>query len=409
MSDGRVVVSGVGEGATLEVPRGLQGTWKHGLVLQALPFGADAALFVRASPPSSGFFAASLSSFGIDEAFGLIIAGVRTGRLSFTRGSVRKTITFRDGQVVFASSTESWERLGAALLSLRVLTRDELTAALAEVGPTARLGQVLTRSGKLSQSRLYAAMTQLAKDIVLNLLSEEGEGQLLFLEGVATTEDVLKLPQSTRELVFAGMKRREEVMRLRRVHPPERRLSRGRDPGPGPGRTFVERVGEGATISALRATFEGTDHAFFTRVDDLVKSGALIVAAAASEAGRPSGVEAAAATLPVVERYCALVKSICEALLAAGVGLGDLRSFLSDPLPGMEEGLNGVTLSEEGVLDAARLVANLGGDSAMDRAKTYELLDSLVSYALFSARNVLPQEVAEKLSAEARGLQEGAT
>ncbi|MBX5481912.1 MAG: DUF4388 domain-containing protein [Myxococcaceae bacterium] len=408
MSDGRVVVAGPPGSATVEVPRPLATAWKPGTSLEAHVFGPEAALLVRGNLPATGFFAGSLTSLSIEEAFAQAVSGVRTGRLLFARGAVRKSVTFRDGQVVFASSSEPWERLGSVLVALRLVTREELAAALTEVRPGTRLGQVLTRTGRLSPARLYSAMTQLTRDIVLNLLTEEGDGRFLFFEGLAPSDDALKLPWSTRELVLSGLRRRDEVSRWRRQLPSNRRLRRGRDPGPGPGRLILEKAGDGAPISALRAGFEGSDYTFYSRIHELLESGALLPAEPAPAPPTPEAAPTPALAIPpVLERYAALVRAICEALGRAGEGLDDLRSFLSDPLPGMEEGFRGVTLSDDGVLDTAQLVKNLGDDRAVNRARSYELLDAFVSYALFSARNVLPAEVSEALTAQARKIQEG--
>ena len=58
--------------------------------------------------------------------------------------------------------------------------------------------------------------------------------------------------------------------------------------------------------------------------------------------------------------------------------------------------------------DLSRLRANLaGGGEAVGRALTLEAMDAIVSYALFSARNVLPPDVAERLSNTYRTLQGG--
>jgi hypothetical protein len=41
------------------------------------------------------------------------------------------------------------------------------------------------------------------------------------------------------------------------------------------------------------------------------------------------------------------------------------------------------------------------------RAKAYEALDSFMSYALFSAKNVMPSDAAETLAKECRRMQAG--
>lgn len=339
MSRERLIVAEAGDALALELPRSVTASWRAGTEVAATPFGSDAVLLVRADLNASGVLAATLSSFSVGDAFGYALSGVRTGKLVVTRGSVRKTVSFREGQVVFAQSTEASERLGTALVRLGLISRDQLAQALEQVKPGARLGQVLTRNGTLSPSRLYNAMTHVVREIVLNLFSET-EGELLFLEGLPPTEDGLKLPESTRELAVEGLRRAEEVLRLKR----------------------------------------------------------------AEDAAAPVRPEVP----PVLERIRELVRTLCEALVASGEGIDSLRSFLSEPVPGSENAFEGVPLSEAGDLDVERVLENFGSDAAA-RARAYEALDAFVWYALFTARNVVSADEAERLTAELRRAKEGSS
>src|SRR5262249_46011457 len=96
---------------------------------------------------STGFFCGSLRTLALADVFGHLLAGIRTGTLVGSNGALRKSISMRDGQIVFATSTERHERLGNALVRLGLVAREELDQALLQVGPRARLGQVLTRLG----------------------------------------------------------------------------------------------------------------------------------------------------------------------------------------------------------------------------------------------------------------------
>ena len=63
----------------------------------------------------------------MEEVFAHILSGIRSGQLIVQHGPVRRTVTFRDGQVVFATSSERYERLGAVLVRLGLLTPEQLT------------------------------------------------------------------------------------------------------------------------------------------------------------------------------------------------------------------------------------------------------------------------------------------
>jgi hypothetical protein len=132
-------------------------------------------------------------------------------------------------------------------------------------------------------------------------------------------------------------------------------------------------------------------------------AGVLVPRAAGSTAS-PSAEEPKGA----VERYAELVRTICQALSNAQHPLEPLRGFFAEPSAGLEEAFEGVTLSDEGDLDVARVIANVAGpDEALSRAMAYEALDAFASYALFSAKNALPPELAELLEDEFRRVSEG--
>lgn len=399
-----LTITAEGGRTTVEVPSALATHWKAGAEIFSIPFPPEAVLYVRGSARASGLIAASLSSFPIEEIFGFIVSGCRTGRLVVTGDESRKTVSFKDGQVVFATSTAPWERLGSALVSLGVVSAADLQDALTQVGPGAKLGQVLIRTGKLTHPRLYSAMTFLVREIVVDLLCVS-EGHALFLEDAPLAEDRIKLQEATRDLVLSGIKRSEEVARLRR------RLTRHLRVGAGPRAPddadlpLWNRVRAPVTLASLREGYEGSEHAFLGEIDRLLSIGVLAVRPATAEVPTAAPVSGGQS---VLDEYDALVKSICDALTTEGHGLSDLRSFLSDPLPGMEKALEGVTLSDDGHLDTARLMQNVAAEGPQARARGYEALDAFVSYALFSARNLLPADVADQLTRAARALQEEA-
>jgi hypothetical protein len=232
-------------------------------------------------------------------------------------------------------------------LSLSGPELEQLAQALEQVRPGARLGQVLTRNGLLSPARLYGAMAHVVREIVVNLFSET-EGELLFLEGLPPAEDGLKLQESTRELAMEGLRRAEDALRLKpRAQPP------------------VVQVPPGAASDTPEVPL-------------------------------------------AVERIRELVRTLCQALLRSGEGIDALRSFLSEPVPGAENAFEGVTLSDAGALDVERVLHNFGPEPAA-RARAFDTLDAFVWYALFTARNVVSADEAERLTAEMRRAKEGSS
>jgi hypothetical protein len=394
-------IHGSGEGIAAELPGSLRGSLKPGTELSGFQHGQDAVLLLRAASEATGYVAGTMESLSVAEILSHIVGGTKTGRLIVDTGSARKTVNFRDGQIIFATSTEPHERLGRQLVRLKVVTPDVLSDALALVRPGKKIGQVLTSSGQVTPRALYSAMTFLVREITLSLF-ELTEGTFCFLEGPQPSENILRLPERTRTILLEGMKRSEEVQRLRRRVPLALRVRRGHGPSPQGSENLLSAAGAGTDLAALRSSFDGGEYAFLGAVDELLRSGALLAIPEKTDSRRAAVSEAPSP----VQLYAALLKTICDALRSSGKGLKDLQSFFSDPLPGMEEAFAGVTLSDDGNLDFNRVMANVGSASSpLRRAKAYEALDGFICYALFSAKNAMSPELAESLSVELRRIQ----
>ena len=371
--------------------------------MRAIPYGHDALVLVRENLGSTGYFAGSLSCLSLAEVLGHILTGTRNGTLIVSCGAVRRSVDFHDGQIVFGTSTEAYERLGALLVRDGAVTRSQLETGLSQVKEGVKIGQVLTRSQAITPHTLYRSMTDLIREIVLGMF-ELTSGDFLFLEGTALAEDALKLPQPTRALVIEAIKRGEELEKIRKRIPSLARLILGKGPAPESSHPLLAKVGSGTEVGALRRSFEGPEYSFLQWVDSLVRSGALIQRAPISRPP-PTG-KAPSAQSSALQLCAALIKTICEAFKAAGQDLSHLQAFFRDPLPGMEEAFAGVQLSEDGQLDLDRVIKNMGEPAtAVRRAKAYEALDAFMSYALFSAKNVMPANRAEAFRRDCRRIQ----
>lgn len=396
----RATVQSDDQALAVELPRSLGPAWRQGAELGLVVHGADALLLFREGSGPPGYLAGDLPGLPLEELFGLILSGMRSGKLILTREGARKTVSFIDGQVVFATSTEPYERLGRSMVRRGILSEEQLGEALSRVRPGFRLGQVLTSAGLSSQATLYAQMGELIKEIVLGLFELE-EGHWLFLEGVAATDDAVKLRERTQEVLLQGMRRAEAVAKLRRKLPPMRRLILGQRPAGEEAElsgllTLAER---GVEVVALRAEFEGSEHAFLTALENLLSSGAL-VDEEESRGAEPAPIpEASGKTL--FQRYQALTRRLGEELQGAGGNLDDLRAFFLDPLPGLDRAFAGVRIRDDGSLELARVLENVG----RREKDACEAVESFLSYALFFAKNILPPEKVEELGTELRQLQ----
>lgn len=388
-----------GEALELQLPKGRLAGFKAGDGLELVSHAGEALLLLK-ELGAQGYIAGDLTALSVAELMGLIVSGVRTGRLAVSHGASRRTVSFRDGQIVFASSTEPHERLGKVLVRRKLLSRAQLEEALEQVGNGRKLGQILVASKVLSSSALYGAMNAMVKEIVLGLFELEA-GHFLFLDGV-TSADAVKLPERTKQIVIEGLTRFDEVVRMRRRLKPDRQLSPGSAAPSEEYEALVKKTQGGIALGALRASFEGSEREYLSTIEKLLSERILVLEGEAPLRVVPQP------TSPAAQPYVELIGSICAALKQAGKDLSELREFLAEPLPGMEAAFAGVSLSDEGEVSVERVLENLKGQGqAKARAAAYEALDAFVAYALFSAKNALPPDKAEELNAQFRAVQEG--
>ncbi len=409
----RVGVSG--EPGALELERPLAANLSPGRPLVAHFHSPEGMVLLREPAALTGFFAGSLSSLSVEEVLGHVLSGIRSGQLILQHGLVQRTVSFRDGQPIFAVSSVHHERLGAVVVQLGLVTPEQLHQALGKVTPTLRIGAVLTREGYLSEANLYSAMTYLVREVMLNLF-EMSEGSFLFLEGRPPEGDSVKLQERTRDLVLQGMKRGEVVARLRKHFPDDTPVVAGPESPPPGEEALFATAANGTTLGALRSVWEGSLFSFLTWVEERTRDGALLLQQSSTSAPMPrraSGTFLVVPPPPVAplgpeDRFNTLLAQIHTALRLAGANPDLMRDFLESPQQGLESAYEGVSLAPDGRVDVARIRQNVSsGGEALARAMTLEALDAFVSYALFSARNVLPGEMSERLYRSYRELQEG--
>ena len=319
------------------------------------------------------WLAGSLGALSVPEVLQFLFTSLKTGVLLLACGDDasraappdapdqlrRKSIYFRDGQVVFASSSDPAYRLRAVLWREGLVAEEDLErcARLARGGRP--LGQVLVDEGVLGPGQLYEGVTRQVREIVLGAFVET-TGEFAFLEGPVDDATAVKLPERTRDLLLAGMKRLEQAEAARAAATP----SSGE-----PEITIEIDPSEPEPAAPARASgpFE-TYRRIFRRVH-----GAL------------------AATIPDAAAR--------------------LNGYL-DQLPEKRRvPFEGVRIGPDGDVDVAQVLGNVSAAGAFRgaaaRARALEALDELLAFALFEAKNRLPRDDAERLLREVGRMQVG--
>jgi Domain of unknown function (DUF4388) len=124
-----------------------------------------------------------------------------TGTLTLRRGSFVKCIHIKDGQIVFASSTDPRDRIGESLLKAGMVTREELDQALRLYAKNAglkKLGAILVEIGVVHPKELFTGLKIQVKDIIFSLFLWP-EGDYRFEQRLPS--DIIQLQINFQELI----------------------------------------------------------------------------------------------------------------------------------------------------------------------------------------------------------------
>jgi hypothetical protein len=296
---------------------------------------------------AGAWIAGTLGAASFAEVAQLLASGLRSGVLHLSLpGSpipVRKSISFREGQVIFASSTDPADRLGAVLVRAGKVDAEAVERCAPLLRPGRPLGQLLVEQGLLTAGQLYDGIAAQVREIFLSGF-ETTAGEFLFREGPPDERNAVRLPERTRELLLAGM-RRAEALELKAASAPPAPAEPARASGPFEAYRRLLRAVHGSLVRAAPGARARLD-SWFRR--------------------------------------------------------------LPPPQAGFFEGVrfdSGGELDVQRVLANVERVGSWTGAAA--RAKALETLEGLLTFALFEAKNLLPREEAEALRREVHRIQMG--
>jgi hypothetical protein len=339
--------------------------------------GAFALVVPARADAARAYFAGSLASLTVAEVVQFVFSSLKTGVLLVAAGAEpdrrpddpdrlrRRSVYFRDGQVVFASSSDPADRLGPVLLEDDLVGPSDLERCSQLVRSGRPLGQVLVDEGILTSAQLYEGITLQVKKIFLSAFLETA-GVFAFLEGSSDQQNEVKLPERTRDLILQGMKRLEEAELKRAAE----ELARGAPPD--------------------------------------VEISIEVAAPAAAPPGRRTVPRASGP----FETYRRIFKRVYDALVTVERDAAVRLNGYFDRLPDKKRPVfEGVAIDEDGEMDVAQILVNVNASGAYKgaaaRARALEALEEFLAFALFEAKNRLPRAEAERLLREVGKMQVG--
>ena len=130
----------------------------------------------------------------------------KTGVLSVLQTSVRKALYFVEGNVVFASSSLSQDRLGEVLLRGGKISADNYLQLSQQIRGGQRLGKALVESGVLAPGDLWWGIEQQIREIVWGLFTWE-EGSFQFEESDRPRGEKITVNLEVESLIVDGIRR----------------------------------------------------------------------------------------------------------------------------------------------------------------------------------------------------------
>ncbi len=124
-----------------------------------------------------------------------------TGTLTLRRGNVEKGIHVKDGQIIFATSSDARDRLGESLVRAGKISKQNFEHALQLYKKHAglkKMGAILVESGLVPPKELFSGLKIQVKDIIFSLFLWP-DGDYLFENRLPS--DVIQLQINFSELI----------------------------------------------------------------------------------------------------------------------------------------------------------------------------------------------------------------
>ena len=154
---------------------------------------------------------ADVRAFSLADVMQLVHASGKSGFLLFEHADCAKCVYLHAGEVVFASSNQKIDRLGASLMRAGVISNDDFHSASAAYRPPGQYGRFLVERGVISPRELWDGVKRQVEDIVRSLFAF-GTGQVLFWEGEVRPDNVVRLALPTGRLIEEGLEHRDELL-----------------------------------------------------------------------------------------------------------------------------------------------------------------------------------------------------
>lgn len=133
----------------------------------------------------------------------------KSGLLRFNLPGGHKSLYFRKGEIVYATSTFPEEEIGEILYSLGKFDREVLHGARQFANNEIPLGKILADQGIITSQDLWAATKSQVETIAYNLFAFH-EGSFVYTTVKLEEDKIISLSMTTQNLIMEGLRRVDE-------------------------------------------------------------------------------------------------------------------------------------------------------------------------------------------------------
>jgi Domain of unknown function (DUF4388) len=169
--------------------------------------------------PEKAILQGDLSKIQLPDVLTFVAMIRGRGKLLLRRSSLERTIYWRDGEIVFASSSSTEHSLGQFLLRNGKITPQQYDDSRRRVTAQLRHGKILVQMGAISPKDLWWGVKNQVLEIIYSLFGWK-EGEFAFYD---STEDLAQerivIQLNTANVILEGIRRLDESVRIKEKIP----------------------------------------------------------------------------------------------------------------------------------------------------------------------------------------------
>lgn len=160
-----------------------------------------------------------LSKIQLPDVLSFVAMIRESGKLVVRRADLERTIHWKEGEIVFASSSSNEHSLGQFLLRNGKINQEQYEESKRRVTPLLRHGKILVQMGALSPKDLWWGVKNQVLEIIYSLVGWKDGEFAFFNSAEELAQERIVLQINTSSVIMEGIRRLDESARIREKVP----------------------------------------------------------------------------------------------------------------------------------------------------------------------------------------------